>query len=171
LIVQFKVGTTVTIPISEGISYEELPQSNICFTADTPVTTDQGNIQISRIQPGIHTIHKKPIVAITKTFHDDKYLICFEKDALYPNVPSQRTLMTKNHGVFYKGWFIPAHYFIQKNGVSQVEHKEQEPLYNVLMEEKEAMLVNSLICETLSPLNKIVPLFTEKAYLEEYVYP
>ncbi len=35
------------------------PVTNICFLAGTPVTTDQGNIPIEKINPKIHTIRNK----------------------------------------------------------------------------------------------------------------
>lgn len=153
-------------PISENIAYEALAASNVCFTGDTPITTDQGNIPISLIQPEVHTIQKKKIVAITKTINDD-YLVCFEKDALYPNVPSQRTVMTKTHRLFYKGRFIHARDFLGMERVTKIEDNG-EPVYNVLMEECGHVLVNHLICETLNPQNKIAKLFTEGASLSEY---
>jgi hypothetical protein len=56
-----------------------IPISYICFIANTPIKTDHGIISISNINPMIHTIHKKKIVAITKTIIIDSYLICFEK--------------------------------------------------------------------------------------------
>jgi hypothetical protein len=150
-------GGTIAYAISENIGFDSIPYSNICFPADTLITTDQGNIAIGDIQAGTHTLHKKRIVALTKTIPENKYFICFEKDALYPDVPSQRTIMTGNHCLFYKGQFIPAKYFLGMEGISQVEHSG--PVYNILMEDKDSMLVNSLICETLHPQNKIADLF------------
>ena len=166
--IQFYVGYSdgnIGIIISENMDFESIPLSNICFPSDTPILTDQGNIPIVDIQPGVHTLHQKKIVAITKTIPENKSLICFEKDALYPNVPSQRTLMSVAHCVFYKGKFIPAKYFKGMDGISEVDYRG--PLYNVLMEDHDSMLVNSLICETLHPQNKIAKLFTGGS-LEEY---
>jgi hypothetical protein len=174
LTVQFYVGYfdgNIGYPISENIQYEALAAANICFTGDTPITTDQGNIPISLIQPEIHTIHKKRIVAITKTIMDEDYMISFEKDSLYPEVPSQRTVMTRGHKVFYKGRFIAAKYLSDMGikGVCKIENKNKnERVYNVLMEDSEVMMVNHLICETLHPQNKIAKLFTEGASLSEY---
>ena len=167
--VQFYVGYTagnIGFTISESFLFEMLPSSNICFPADTPITSDQGTIPISNLYPEIHTLHKKKIVAITKTLSEDNKLVCFEKDSLYPSVPSQRTSMTGGHCVFYKGHFIPAKYFIGMDGIYEIEHNE--PVYNVLMEDKECMLVNSLLCETLHPQNKIAQLFSNGCSLQEY---
>jgi len=131
------------------------PISNICFPAKTPIVTNQGIIHIDKINPEIHTIRNKKIVAITKTVSQDKYLICFEKDALGTNMPSQKTLITKNHEILYNGKMTKAKDFLQNfKNVRKVKYTG-EVLYNVLMETHNKMVVNNLICETLHPENTI----------------
>ena len=130
--------------------------SNICFPAGTPIVTNQGIIAIHKINPAIHTIRNKKIVAITKTVSPDKYLVRFEKDALGQNLPCEATTMTKNHMLFYKGKMIKAKEFLNTHNesVSKVPYKGTV-LYNVLMEEHDKMVVNNLICETLHPENYV----------------
>jgi hypothetical protein len=137
--------------------------SNICFIAGTPVTTDQGNIPIEKINPAIHTIRNKKIVAITKTVTQDKYLVCFEKDALGKNIPSQKTTISKNHNLFYNGKMRMAKEFLKdfsnvENVVVKVKYTK-EILYNVLLEEHDKMMVNNLICETLDPENGVAKVY------------
>ena len=129
------------------------PPAPICFPAGTPVTTDQGNIAIEKLNSHIHTIRGKSIVAITQTRPLQKHIVSIEKDALANNVPSQTTEISLNHKVFYKGQMVKARdlvdvcenvHFIPYNG---------ETLYNVLLEEHDKMMINNLICETLSPKN------------------
>ena len=133
--------------------------SNTCFPAKTPITTDQGIIAIEKINPSIHTITNKPIVAITKTISEDNYLVCFEKDALENNIPSQKTIISKNHLVFDKKKMMKAKDFVGKfEGVYKINYNG-ETLYNILMEKHELMLVNNLICETLHPENSIAKLY------------
>ena len=134
------------------------PISNICFPAKTPITTDQGQIFIENINPAIHTIRNKKIVTITKTITSDKYLVCFEKDSLGKNIPSQKTIISKNHSLFYKGQMIKAKNFInQFENVKKIKYTG-EILYNVLLESYDKMIVNNLICETLHPENSIAKL-------------
>jgi len=125
----------------------------ICFPAGTPVTTDQGNIPIEKLKSHIHTIRGKSIVAITQTRSLKKHIVSIEKDALVKNVPSQTTHISKNHKVFFEGQMVKARdlvdvcehvHFIPYNG---------EILYNVLLEKDGKMMINNLICETLSPKN------------------
>jgi len=86
-------------------SYQQ-PISNICFPAGTPILTDQGNIPIDKIDIHKHTIRNKPIVGITKTISLDKHLVCINKNAIAPNIPSQKTFITKNHAILFKGEMI-----------------------------------------------------------------
>ena len=135
------------------------PISNICFPAGTPITCNQGNIPIEKINPDIHTIRNKKIVGITKTITQDKYLVCFENDALGTKFPSQKTIISKNHSIFYQGNMRKAEQFIGINDkVYKIKYRK-EILYNVLMEEHDKMVVNNLICETLHPENDIAGLY------------
>lgn len=51
----------------------------------------------------------------------------------------------------------PSH-FKGTNGVHKVKHNG-EPMYNVLMENYDVMLVNNMLCETLNPTNKIAHMY------------
>jgi hypothetical protein len=133
-------------------------RSNICFLADTPVTTDQGDIAIAELQPSRHTIRGKRIVAITETFSTETYLVVVEKDALFPGCPSQKTVMSKEHKVFYQGKMIEAVRLVNGTTIHRIPYKE-EKLYNVLLEEQGRMKVNHMIVETLDPANMIGKVF------------
>jgi hypothetical protein len=155
--------------IGEGnagaISYtrtELIDSANICFPAGTPIQTDQGIIAIEKINPAIHTIRKKPIVDITKTITADKYLVRFKKNALGLNYPTNNTLMSKEHKVYYQGKMCEAKTFLDKfENVVKVKYTG-EILYNVLMEDYSKIRVNNLMCETLHPDNIIAKLYTKK---------
>jgi hypothetical protein len=139
-------------------------QSNICFPADTPVTTDQGDVAIQHLLPFQHTIRGKSIVAITETYSSETDLIVFEKDALFPNYPSKRTIITREHKIFYECEWVEAHKFVNYRSIYEVSY-QGDPLYNVLLEEHGRMKVNNLIVETLDPNNMIGKIF--KKYHEE----
>jgi sugar lactone lactonase YvrE len=148
------IGKYVITPV-----IPDTPISNICFPAGTHISTNQGQIPIEKINTEIHTIRNKKIVGITQTITQDKYLVCFEKDSLEINLPSQKTIISKNHGIFYKGKMMQAKEFIGKfENVKKIKYTG-EILYNVLMEEDNKMMVNNLICETLHPENGIAKLY------------
>ena len=148
-------------------TYIKIVISNICFPAGTPITTDQGNIPIDKINTDVHTIHNNPIVAITKTITQDTHLVCFEKHALGLNRPNKKTVTSKNHKVYYNGKMTKAHHFIKQfKNVTEIEYNG-EILYNVLMDKHDKLKVNNLTFETLDPKNIIAKLYTSN-FDEEY---
>ena len=134
------------------------PSSNVCFPAKTPIITNQGPINIEDINPKIHTIRNKKIVAITKTVAHDKNLVRIAKNALGHLYPEKTTLISQNHKVFYQGKMIKAKHLVDDCNVTLVPYNGQV-LYNVLLEEHEKMQVNNLIVETLHPEHKVAKLY------------
>jgi hypothetical protein len=140
------------------------PISNICFPAGTPIKTDQGlfpieNLQSSKKTINKYTINKQPIQHITKTVSQDTHLICFEQHAIWPNVPSEKTIMTKEHKILFEGRYVAAEKFLSlSKKVTKVKYNG-ELLYNVLLENYGTLQVNNLVCETLHPDNLIAKLY------------
>lgn len=165
-------------PVSSGvISLFEFGDiiSNICFPAGTPIKTDRGLIPIQEINPSKHTINYKNIVAITETVSKDDYLICFKKHALKYNLPSQDTIMSKDHKIFYENKLIAAENFLHMFKANKKYSKDKEEdekivkvsyngetLYNILMEEYDTISVNNMTCETLHPNNLVAKLYNSK---------
>ena len=145
-------------PATQWFIIDHVLVSNICFPAGTPITTNQGTVPIEKINPEIHTIRNKPIVGITRTVTQDKSVVCFEKDSLGSNIPSQQTIMSKNHGILHNGKLRKAEVFVGNDNITKVAYNG-EILYNVLLEGPDKMIVNNLICETLHPENKIAKLY------------
>lgn len=149
------------------ITLTPIPVSNICFLGNTPISTDQGKITIEKIDASIHTIHNKPITTITKTITQDDYLVCFDKHSLSLNIPSKKTIMSKNHKVYYKGIWREAQDFIDEfDKIYEVPYNG-EILYNILLEKHDKVYVNNLVCETLHPKNNIAKLYTSN-FNEDY---
>jgi hypothetical protein len=129
------------------------PPAPICFPKGTPVTTNQGLVPIEKLNPDIHTIRNKRIVAITQTRPLFTHIVSIEKDALGKNVPSATTQISKEHSVFYKGKMVKANELVEVcEGVTRIPYNG-ETLYNVLMEKHDKMMINNLVCETLDPKN------------------
>ena len=137
-------------------NFVSLSNEEICFVAGSKVQTDQGYINIEDLIPNKHTIDNKNIIAVPKSVPSQlNYLICFEKDALGPNIPNEKTIMTHNHRVEYKGELVQALTFLFgnfDNKIYKVEYNN-ETLYNVLLKEYSKINVN-IIIETLHPDNK-----------------
>ena len=129
------------------------PPVPICFPKGTPVTTDQGNIFIEKLNPDKHTIRGKEIVAITQSRPLQKHIVCFEKDSFSKNVPSQQTLCSMEHAVFYKGKMMKARDIVDVCENATFVPYNGETLFNVLLKKHDKMMINNLICETLHPEN------------------
>jgi hypothetical protein len=134
-------------------------ESDICFPSGTFVKTDQGKIEIQKLNPFKHTLNMQRIVAVTETYSLDKCLVCIEKDSLRKNYPTERTLISKKHKVYLNGKMKAASQLVGKHkGVSYVPY-HGERLYNVLLEDWGVMNVHGMLCETLHPTNPICKMF------------
>lgn len=127
----------------------------ICLPSGSPVVTDQGLVDIEKLDIAFHTISGKRIVAVTQTITPEKSLVCFEKNSLGINCPNKRTIMTQGHEVLYKGKLVQAKHFVGRlDGVHTVSY-DGKVLYNVLHKIHGLMNVNNMTLETLNPTNRI----------------
>jgi hypothetical protein len=144
-----------------------IPNAPICFPAGTLVLTDQGEIQIDKIDISIHTIHGKNIAAITESIPLDNYLICIPKHSLGDNVPNRNTILSRHHKVVYNKKLIEAEDIIQYvPNVYKIPYDKRK-LYNVLMDEYSSMSINNLLVETLHPNNLLAKIYTGKYTVAE----
>ena len=56
------------------------------------ISTDQGEIDIDKVEFNIHTINQKKI-CIIRTISIDNYLICFDKNSLEANIPNNQIIL------------------------------------------------------------------------------
>lgn len=157
--IQFNDGT---YKINTSISPAEIAWDT-CFPIDTPINTDQGIVKIQDLDTQFNTINKKPIVCVTKTLTNDKYLIQFKKNSLALNIPSKNTIVSAKHKVMYKKQLVEAKKIYEKEQalnslISKIPNKNKY-LYNVLLEKHSKIKVNNLICETLDPSNIVAKLY------------
>jgi hypothetical protein len=129
--------------------------SETCFLAGTPILTDQGPIDIDKIDCRVHTLKKMPILAITKVKYNSSTLILFPKDSIRRHYPTRDTIMSRKHKVYVNGKMKMA---ANVKGGIEIPYQNQY-LYNVLLATHETMNVNGLICETLYPKNPIANYF------------
>ena len=139
----------------------------ICFPAGTPVTTDQGEINIELIDPDVHTIFNKKIIAITETIMLENNIVCFEKNSLGYNIPNKKTYISNYHGIIHNGKLIQANKFVGRLPGVYYKKYNNEILYNVLMEKHYIIKINNMRVETLNPLNFVAQLYTKKYTPEE----
>jgi len=127
--------------------------SNICFSEGSIVSTDQGDVEIQNIDITYHTIRGNKIVALTETQSVDDYLVKIKKNA-FGNVPTQDTETTGNHMIFNGLSMVRAKTLINNATIEKIPYCGL-PLYNILLDKHDVMMVNGLVCETLNPENPI----------------
>ena len=146
----------------QGGSSGTSANSNICFLGSTPVETDQGREEISKLIPGYHTINKKEIKAITETITQDKYLYKIKRNAFERNKPSKDTIITGYHMIECMGLMKPV-MFIKNKKIEKIEYSG-EKLYNILMNKHEIIDINRMKVETLHPNNLIARLYNNEKF-------
>ena len=127
--------------------------SNICFSEGSIVSTDQGDVEIQHIDITYHTIRNNRIIALTETQSMEDYLVKIKRNAL-GNIPRQDTETTGNHMIFNGMNMVQAKTLINGDTIEKIAYRGL-PLYNILLETHDVMLVNGLVCETLNPENPI----------------
>ena len=143
------------------------PNVSICFPAGTPVLTDQGEIPINMINTKKHTIRGKEIVAITESIPLDSYLICIERNSLGPNIPSRRTIITKDHKVMCDKKMVRAEYLVQYiPSVYKVIYNKYK-LYNVLLRDHSTMTINNMVTETMNPNHILAKIYSGNYTFEQ----
>ena len=130
-------------------------------------------MEIQNIVPGKHTICKKAICHITKTISPEKKIVCVKKNAFGKNKPNKAITMSGNHCIqCEKGAMIKAKDLVLSNPKMKFVDYNQEPLYNVLMEDHNIIKVQNLEVETLDPKNIVAKIYNsvmEKSTLAKLV--
>lgn len=143
----------------------------ICMPAGTVVQTDQGWFNIETLYAGMHTIDGQRLVAVTKTKSKDNRLVLFKKNALGPNVPEMDTFLTLAHKVCLDdNTMVEAEQFLRRGNnplIVSSRLKDDEILYNVLLETYHVMTVNNMLVETLHPNNPVARLYQQQEQKEE----
>jgi hypothetical protein len=160
---------------------------NICFLGSEKVETDQGKIRFNELTIE-NTIFGKKIKKITKVYNYDSSLIFIHKNALGKKIPSVNTYISRNHGVYLDKKFIDtnklefqlhpsildidrkyivrARNLIKMKSIIEVHRSKRDLLYNVILEEEGKMVVNGIICETLSPASPFAKRSVPRSHLQ-----
>lgn len=122
-----------------------------CFLEHTHVRTDQGYIQISKLDPSIHTIRNMKIKALIKSTLLDNKMVFIQKNALYNNVPCENTHMTTRHRLYYNKKYVNGDDLVNMQLASYESIPRNTHVYNVLLHNHDNMLINNMIVETQNP--------------------
>ena len=151
----------------------KLINSNICFTKDTDILCDQGEINILNIDLNRHTINKQKIIGITKTLGVDDKLVLIRKNSIKYNIPNKDILITRNHKIvhpkdetFLSNKVIKAGDLVRYYHDVKVIKYNNEVLYNIMLKNYSVLTISNLKVESLNPSNKIYKMFLKSKYNE-----
>ena len=152
------------IVLSDNVTYtpfEDTTYTNICFPSGTPVDTDQGIIQIQKINTNTHTINTNPIIAVTHSIPRDEHLVFLSQGSLDTVNPISDTQISLNHKILYNGNMIKAKDIVNLGipGIYFIPYNRKTILYNILLEKHQTMSVNGIIAETLNPTDLISKIY------------
>ena len=140
LIIFNYTDTTTEVPTT-------LTSTSICFPAGTKVETDQGLIDIDKINPAKNSINGDKVIAITASNSPNMRIVVLREGLISPNVPDKETIVTGWHKILYKGVMTIAG---KIPGYIEIPYKGQI-MYNVLLERHGTMRINNMTVETLYP--------------------
>ena len=149
--------TTLSLAGSPTVTFANAT-TNICFPAGTVISLDQGDVEIQNVDTKKHTLNGKPILFVTKTEPNKPDVVCFEKDAFAPNVPSQRFECSRAHGIEYNGVRKMAEDWVDADQIHFVPNTHKF-LYCLLLETHEMMDVYNIKAETLNPVRKVAQMY------------
>ena len=134
---------------------------NICFPAGTPVETDQGIVEIQKVNLDKHTIGHEKIIAVTRSTPNEDQIVCISKGSLDENTPTADTRISLNHKVSYQGHMVKAKDLVARGvpGVSFESYDRTMVLYNILQEKHATMQVNGMSAETLNPTDLVAKIY------------
>ena len=84
--------------------------------------------------------------------------VLIKKDSLCKNIPNQDTYVSLEHKIFFQKSMTQAKNLVNGINVVLVPYN-REPLFNVLLNSHQLMLVNNMIVETLHPDNLIAQVY------------
>lgn len=158
----------VRMPFSTGIggTSSTITESVICFTKNTYIKTDQGEVKIQNINPTYHTIQHYPIVGITKTKNSLEKIICIEKNAISKNVPDKTLYISLNHMLNINNKSVYAKNIVNGRTIYMTSHTGL--LYNVLMDKHIWISVHNCNVESLNPKDDNAIIHREVIWNEKY---
>ena len=100
--------------------------------------------------PLISPIINQKVIKVVKSLNVDEYFILIKKNSISKNVPCKDTLITKEHGIFINGKLFKAKNLVNDENI-YIKKTKRLPIYNILLNKHNRMIVNNMVVETLNP--------------------
>lgn len=133
------------------ITYPSVPTvATGCFTKDAKLETDQGLIELYKVDSKVHTVNNNRIKGVSKCIFSMDKIIVIEKDAFEKDKPSKKTIVSPFHVFIINNEEKVICDCIDKNKIYLEKYNTDDILYNPILENEEDIKINNMLVKSLT---------------------
>jgi hypothetical protein len=133
------------------ITYPPAPTvATCCFTKDAKLETDQGLIELYKVDSKVHTVNNKRIKGVSKCIFSMDKIIVIEKDAFEKDKPSKKTIVSPFHVFIINNEEKVICDCIDKKKIYLERYNTDDILYNPILENEEDIKINNMLVKSLT---------------------
>ena len=121
-----------------------------CFTNDAKLETDQGLIELYKVDSKVHTVNNKRIKGVSKCIFSMDKIIVIEKDAFEKDKPSKKTIVSPFHVFIINNEEKVICDCIDKKKIYLERYNTDDILYNPILENEEDIKINNMLVKSLT---------------------
>ena len=133
------------------ITYPHAPTlATGCFTKDAKLETDQGLIELYKVDSKVHTVDNKRIKGVSKCIFSMDKIIVIEKDAFEKDKPSKKTIVSPFHVFIINNEEKVICDCIDNKKIYLEKYNTDDILYNPILENEEDIKINNMLVKSLT---------------------
>ena len=121
-----------------------------CFTNDAKLETDQGLIELYKVDSKVHTVNNKRIKGVSKCIFSMDKIVVIEKDAFEKDKPSKKTIVSPFHVFIINNEENVICDCIDKKKIYLERYNTDDILYNPILENEEDIKINNMLVKSLT---------------------
>lgn len=121
-----------------------------CFTKDAKLETDQGLIELYKVDSKVHTVNNKRIKGVSKCIFSMDKIVVIEKDAFEKDKPSKKTIVSPFHVFIINNEENVICDCIDKKKIYLERYNTDDILYNPILENEEDIKINNMLVKSLT---------------------
>ena len=121
-----------------------------CFTKDAKLETDQGLIELYKVDSKVHTVDNKRIKGVSKCIFSMDKIIVIEKDAFEKDKPSKKTIVSPFHVFIINNEEKVICDCIDNKKIYLEKYNTDDILYNPILENEEDIKINNMLVKSLT---------------------
>jgi len=133
------------------ITYPSVPTvATGCFTKDAKLETDQGLIELYKVDSKVHTVDNRRIKGVSKCIFSMDKIIVIEKDAFEKDKPSKKTIVSPFHVFIINNEEKVICDCIDNKKIYLEKYNTYDILYNPILENEEDIKINNMLVKSLT---------------------